>query len=223
MIGALRGCVGRLLFLAILVVGLAAAYLYRDRVRAAWAVLRGEPVTAVRSDVVASEALAAAAQDKLDAVMQGRSAEAAFGTGELQSLLLYRYRDQLPAFVDSPRVQMEDGRVRLSLRIPVDRLPGAGGLGEVAALLPDTTDLTIRGVLLAAPEGRTAFAVDGVTAHSIPLPRRLVPGTLAMLGREPEPGLPDDAITLPLPGGARAAYIRGDSIVILGGGPRTRS
>lgn len=222
MLATLRGCLGRIVFLAIVMAALVAGFVYRDRVRAAWAALRGETAAAARGGPVASPELATAAQDKLDAVVRGDQAEAVFGVAELQSLLEFRYRDVLPAFIDSPRVEITDGRVRLGMRIPVDRFPGARGLGELAALLPDTTDLLIRGALLAAEDGKVAFAVDGVTAHSIPLPRRLVPGALEMLGRQDAPGLPDDAIAVPLPPGTRAAYIRGDSLVILSSGHRPR-
>jgi hypothetical protein len=218
----LRGCLGRLVFLATVIVVLVAGFVYRDRVRAAWAALRGESAAETQAGTAVSAELAATAQEKLDALARGDRSEAVFGTAELQSLLEYRYLDRLPAFIDSPRVEVDGGRVRLSMRIPVDRFPGAKGLGEVAALLPDTTDLVIRGALLAAEDGKVAFAIDGVSAHSIPLPRRLVPGAIEMLGLDAEPGLPADAITVPLPPGARAAYIRGDSIVILSSVQRPR-
>ena len=58
--------------------------------------------------------------------------------------------------------------------------------------------------------------IDAVAAQRIPLPRRLVPSALEALGREDCPDLPDDAIELPLPKGVRAAYVRGDSLVLLG-------
>jgi len=222
MLGAIRGCLGRIVFLAAVLAALVAGFVYRDRVRAAWAVLRGDTAVGARGGPVASPELAAAAQDRLDAVMRGDQAEAAFSVAELQSLLEYRYRDALPAFIDSPRVEIADGRVRLGVRVPVDRFTAARGLAEVAALLPDTTDLLIRGALLAAGDGKVAFAVEGVTAHGIPLPRRLVPGALEMLGRQAAPGLPDDAIEVALPQGTRAAYIRGDSLVILSSGHRPR-
>ncbi|MCI0432537.1 MAG: hypothetical protein L0271_02645 [Gemmatimonadetes bacterium] len=218
-----RGCIGKLFFLGVVAVALVAAFLYRDRLLTAWAVLRGEPTAAVAHDVAVSPELAASAQEKLDAVARGDHTEAAFATDELQSLLEYRYRDRFPAFVDSPRIRIQAGEVSLSVRVPVDRLPARRGLGEITALLPDTTDLVVRGELLAAEDGKVTFAVDGVSAHSIPLPARLVPAALEMLGRKDEPGLRSDAISVPLPEGTRAAYIRGDSIVILSSGQRPRN
>jgi hypothetical protein len=43
----------------------------------------------------------------------------------------------------------------------------------------------------------------------------LVAGALRKLGRNDEPGLPDDALAIPLPPGADAAYVRGDSLIFL--------
>jgi hypothetical protein len=54
-----------------------------------------------------------------------------------------------------------------------------------------------------------------VSAQRFPLPARLVPGALERLGRTDEPGLPPDAIALPLPPGVAAAYVRRDSLVLL--------
>jgi hypothetical protein len=45
-----------------------------------------------------------------------------------------------------------------------------------------------------------------------------VPGALRRLGRKDEAGLPADALSLPLPPGADAAYVRGDSLVFLKNG-----
>jgi hypothetical protein len=194
---------------------------YTDAVRERWEELRGR--TAESSDRPGtSQALADRAWVKVDALRTGDADQASFTDLELQSLLEYRYPEVLPAFVDSPRITLEDDRVRLRVRIPVDRLPQVRDLGEITALLPDTTDLEVRGQLLPAEEGRVAFAVDDVSAHRIPLPRRLVPAALDLLGRKDEPGLRADAIVIPLPGGARAAYVRADSLVLLGRQDRTR-
>jgi hypothetical protein len=120
----------------------------------------------------------------------------------------------MPGFVDSARVQLDGERVRLSGRVPLDRLPSPGALGEVAAVLPDTSDITLTGTLLPLPGNRVALGVDQVTAARIPLPRRIVPAALERLGRTDEPGLPPDAIAIRLPSGVSAAYIRNDSLVL---------
>src|SRR5690606_41604065 len=57
----------------------------------------------------------------------------------------------------------------------------------------------------------------------VPLPARLIPPVLRRLGRKDEDGLPANAIAAPLPAGAGAAYVLGDSMVLVAdGGGRDR-
>lgn len=168
------------------------------------------------STVPVSPALAAQAQDKLARLAEGRASRITLGSAELQSLLRYRYQQLLPAFVDSPVVELQATHLRIRARIPVERLPRLADLGEAANLLPDTTDVTVTGEVLPLDSGRVALAVDAVSVAVIPLPRRMIPPALQRLGRHDEPGLPPDALAVPLPPGAAAAYVRGDSLVLLG-------
>ena len=218
-LGIFGGMLRSLIRLVLLVAVLALGWLYRDRLlelgdvaAERWSVLRK---TGSASADLASVELAAVAQARLDDLKGGLVARASFTTPELQSLLEYRYRGLLPAFVDSPRVAIEGDRLRLRFRVPLSRIPESEDLAEIAGLLPDTTEMVVRGQLLPARDGRIAFAVDEVSAHRIPLPRRLVPMALELLGRKNEPGLPADAISLPLPPWAAGAYVRSDSLVLL--------
>jgi hypothetical protein len=120
----------------------------------------------------------------------------------------------MPGFVDSARVELDGDRMRLSGRVPLDRLPTGGALDEVAAVLPDTAEITLTGTLLPLAGSRVALAVNQVTAARIPLPKRIVPAALDRLGRTDEPGLPGDAIALRLPRGVTSAYVRNDSLVL---------
>ena len=205
------GCLRRLIMLVILVALAGAAWLYRDRIVQAWREARGLR----EAPLVASEALAAAAAARIDSLTAGRLERAAFAEVELQSLLLYRYAGVLPGFVDSARVELDGDRMRLGGRVPLDRLPSGGALGDVAAVLPDTTELTLTGTVLPLDAGRVALGVDQVTAARIPLPRRIIPAALSRLGRTDEPGLPEDAIALRLPKGVSSAYVRNDSLVLI--------
>ncbi len=217
----------RLFLLVIVLVALGAAWIFqddlmamRDRVRAR--VLHSEVggglATPAAMQVPAiTEAVADAAQKKLDRMQHGQSSRASFTTPELQSLLQFRYRQLLPAYIDSPRVKLSGDQVELRMRVPTQRLPQVQELQQLAAFLPDTADLNVTGAVLPSDEGHIAFAVNGVSAQHIPLPKRFVPAALEMLGREDKPGLPADAIVLPLPRGVRSAYVRADSLVLLGG------
>src|SRR5512134_60352 len=175
----MMGCFRRLIVLAVLVVLAGLAWLYRDRIVAAWREARGlreEPL-------VPSEALADAAGARIDSLTGGRLERAAFAEVELQSLLQYRYAGIMPGFVDSARVELDGDRMRVSGHVPLDRLPSGGALDEVAAVLPDTTEITLTGTLLPLEQSRVALAVNQVTAARIPLPRRIVPAALERLGR----------------------------------------
>jgi hypothetical protein len=205
-----RGCVGRVVALFVLLVVLAGAWLFRDRLRDAWRAFRGEDQAAVPTPELADSAEA-----KLRSLADAGTPSVALSALELQSLLLYRYRGIFPAFLDSPTVELEDDRVRLRARVPVDKLPSVDGLGDVAAFLPDTTELRLDGRLLPLDTGRVAFGIDEVSASRVPLPQRIVHGALARLGRVDEAGLPRDAVAVPLPPGVAAAYVRGDSLHLL--------
>lgn len=205
------GCLIRSIFTALLVVVIGTlAFLNRDRIRSAWQDVRG-----IEAPSGPSVELADAAEAKLDALENGDVDKIAFSEVELQSLVTYRYRELLPAFVDSPRVELDGSRIGFKGRVPVDRLPDIGGIGDAATFLPDTTEVEVVGELLPLSGRRAALAVDQVKAARIPLPQRLVPAALSRLGRKDENGLPKDAIAIPLPLGADAAYVRNDSLIFM--------
>lgn len=203
----------RKLVLLVLLVALGGiAWLNRDRIGAALGASRAAEENVEGGP---SEALAERADLKLEDLQQGREPRVALSGDELQSLLRYRFPQLLPPFVDSPRVELRGDRIRVSARIPVESMPNLNELGEAAAFLPDTTEVGLTGSILPLDSGRIALAIDDVSAARIPLPDRLIPGALRRLGRKDEPGLPRDALAVPLPPGAAAAYVRGDSLYLL--------
>lgn len=209
MFGCLKSLIG-LFLIAVLAVVL---FLNRDKISGAWSDLRGGKE---QTTLGPSPELAEIANEKLLQLKSGEAQTVALSENELQSLLQYKYRQLLPAFVDSPRVELDKGKLMVLARVPVERLPQLNELGEAASFLPDTAEVGVTGQLLPLREGRVALAVDQVRAARIPLPKRLVAGALKKLGRKDEAGLPQDALALPLPPGAGNAYVRGDSLVFLG-------
>lgn len=204
------GCMRRAVLLVLLVIVAAGAWFFRDRIVDAWHDLRGTAPVAVQP----SEELADDAERKLDELRAGSAQSVSLSAVELESLLLYRYPGVLPGFLRDTDLELSGDQLQLRARIPIDKLPRVEGL-EVTAFMPDTTDVHVEGKLLPLDSGRVAFAVDRVSAASFPLPSRLVSPALERLGRRDEPGLPRDAIALPLPPGVAAAYIRRDSLVLL--------
>jgi hypothetical protein len=209
------GCLKSLVGLVLVLVVAVFLFLNRDRISTAWHDLRGGKE---ETELRPSQELADLAAGKLAQLKSGETEAVALSENEIQSLLLYKYRQLLPAFVDSPRVELKDGKIIVQARVPVERLPQLSELGEAAAFLPDTTEIGVTGQVLPLRSGRVALAVDQVRAARIPLPKRLVPGALRKLGRKDERGLSADALALPLPPGADAAYVRGDSLVFLKNG-----
>lgn len=209
------GCLIRSIFTFVLVCVIAVfAFLNRDRIRTAWNDLRGGEATVA----VPSQELADRADRKLADLKSGTASQIAISELELQSLLIFKYRELLPAFVDSPKIELDDDRIHVTGRVPVDRLPSVNEIGQAANFLPDTAEIEVIGKLLPLDSRRAAMAVDRVSAARIPLPQRLVASALRKLGRKDEPGLPADALAVPLPPGANAAYVRGDSLVFMSNG-----
>jgi hypothetical protein len=205
------GCLLRTIFTAVLLAVIAVfAFLNRDRISTAWHDFRGTPAV-----VGPSQELSNAADAKLTDLKEGRKNQIAISEVELQSLLKFKYRELLPAFVASPNIQLNDDKIEVSGRVPLDRLPSAGEFGQAVQFLPDTTEIQVVGKLLPLDDRRAALAVDRVSAARIPLPQRLVASALRKLGRKDEPGLPADAMAIPLPLGANAAYVRGDSLFFM--------
>lgn len=205
------GCARRAVMALMLLLLLAGAWLFRDRIRTAWNDWRGND-----DEVVTPSAeLAAGAEAKLDSLRDGSATSVSLSGVELESLLLHRYPGVLPEFLDSPKVELSGDQLRLRGRVPIDKLPRVDGLSEAAAFLPDTTELEVSGRLLPLDSGRVAFGIDDVSAARVPLPDRFISGALTRLGRQDEARLPADAIAVRLPPGAAAAYIRRDSLVLL--------
>jgi hypothetical protein len=208
------GCLKRIIGLVLLVVVVGLVYLNRDKLRQ----LVQRDGDSDSEYVGPSAELAESADAKLQQLKAGQVERIVLNEDELQSLLQYKYRQLLPTFVDSPRISLRDGKIEVRGRLPIDRLPRVKGLGDAADFLPDTTDVSVTGQLLPLGNARTALAVDRVRASGIPLPQRLVADALTRMGRKDEPGLPKDALGLRLPLGAQSAYVRGDSLVLIGNG-----
>lgn len=209
------GCLRRIVVLAFWVGAAVLVWNYRDALVRAWRELR-EPAISVQpaTDTATAAVLKLGALTGEDPPPRVVLAEA-----EVQSLVRARVASVIPLFIGSPRVELEDGRASLAFRVATERLAGLADPGGIVPLLPDTTDLIASTQLIPLDAHRMALAVDELTAENIPLPDGLIPLVLARLGRTDEPGLPPDAVAVPLPPGAADAYIRRDSLVFLGRRP----
>lgn len=210
----IRGCIRMVVALAVVAGVLVVAWLNRDQLERAWRSARVDVETPA-GDSKVSPAAAERAQEKLTTLETGGRDRIALGEDELQSLIRYRYSQLLPVFVDTPRITLDEGRIRLRARLPVDKLPRVDELGQIAALLPDTTEIAVRAAVLPLDSGRVALAVEQMSAADVPLPRRFTPALLKHLGRRDQPGVPENAVGVPLPPGAGGAYVERDSLVLV--------
>lgn len=205
----MRGCVARMLILAV-AVGLAVlAWENRDELRTAWDRARGQ-----QHEV--SPELAAQADAKLAALGGDGGVNRVSLTGpELQSLLEYRWGGLLPPDVGSPRVGMNDGRVTLEATVATARFGRVSELREIVAFLPDTAGLRAVGTFVPMEDGQVGLEVHELSAASIPVPRQLIPTVLARFPGGGDPGLPSNAVAIPLPAGIRTVFVSGDSLVFV--------
>jgi hypothetical protein len=161
-----------------------------------------------------SAALADSVLARLQEFRQGEEGQITFGGREVTSVLRYSLPGLIPSGVYDLKVALRDGQVRLSAQVVVAAFPGLPDLGPVLGILPDTLDVVVNASLVPFGEEESALLVHGVEASRIPLPRRLIPEILRAIGRVDRPGLPREALAVPLPAGLGSAYILSDSLII---------
>jgi hypothetical protein len=138
----------------------------------------------------------------------------ALGGSELTSVLRYSVPSLVPDGVFNPEVRLEGGRVNLSAKVALGSFPDLPELGPIIGILPDTLDVALQASLMPFGNGMAALLVHRLEASRIPLPRRMIPGILTAMGRTGRPGLPPEALLLPLPSGLGSAYILTDSLIL---------
>ena len=200
---------GRIAALVVIVSLVAIAWFNRHELGEAW-----DRVVGDRSQ--ASPELAALADDKL-ASLGGESGvdRVALNEDELQSLIEYRWGGFLPADVADPRVQVSDGRVTLEGSVATARFGRVEELQEILAFLPDTAALRAVASFVPLDSGRVALEVHELGAAGIPVPKQLIPTVLGRFRGSSAPGLPANALAVPLPPGIRGVFVSGDSLVFL--------
>lgn len=175
---------------------------------------------AVEVGPVPSPGLAEATLDRFEDFRDGRLPEGRLllGGAELTSVIRYSLPGLLPPGVDEPLVDFQDQSMLLSARVAVSAFPDLPALDEVLGLLPDTVMIEMRASLFQLGADHAALHVERVEASRIPLPGRMVPGILEALGRADRPGLPRDAMALPLPDGVDSAFVQDGHLVLVAEG-----
>lgn len=203
----------RVVSLLVVVAAVVVAWYHRAELQGFWsefrAVVGGEPQEP-------SRALAESARAKLDRLAEEDPPErVVLSEAEVQSLIQFGPRSAIPDYVVSPVVRFERDRVHLRALVATAHFPKAEELGEVIGFLPDTAEVAAVGQLIPLPGPHVGLAIDEISAARVPLPRGLIPVVLRRMGRTDQPGLPPDALSLPLPEGATAAYVRNGTLVLV--------
>lgn len=203
------GCLRRVVGLVALVVAGAAVWLYfGDDLRAFWDERTGSAAPALTGAELSDHTM-----ERIAALRATPGDRLALSETELQSLVDHEYAAFIPAFLASPRVGVNDGRVRLSGRVSTDFIRERVDLGDAAGFLPDTAEVAVRGHLIPSGQGRVGLAVDQVTAARIPVPEALVGRLLRTAGAGSDPSLGERVIPIGLPEPLASAYVHGDSVV----------
>ena len=204
-----RGCLGRLIALALVAVILTVAWYNRDQIVGLWEQFRG-----VETEV--SPELAVRADQKLASLGEGGGAgRVALNEAELQSLIQYRWAGFLPPDVVNPKVGLGDGQVTLEAGVATARFEQVSELRDILAFLPDTAGLRAVGSFVPLDSEHVALEVHELGAASIPVPKPLIPVVLSRFRGSGEPGLAPNAVAVPLPPGIQDVFISGDSLVFV--------
>jgi hypothetical protein len=138
----------------------------------------------------------------------------AVGSREVTSVLRYSLPGLIPPGIRDPEVTLREGQVHLSAEVIVAAFPDLPDLGPIMGILPDTLRVVLHASLTPFDTEDSALLVQGIEASRIPIPRRLIPEILTAMGRVDRPGLPPEALAVPLPAGLASAYILADSLIL---------
>jgi hypothetical protein len=145
---------------------------------------------------------------------EGGDGQMALSGREVTSVIRYSLPGLIPSGIRDPEVSFEEGRVHLSAQVVMGAFPRLPDLGPILGILPDTLNVELEASLMPFGQEESALLIHGVQASRIPIPRRLIPEILRAMGRVDRPGLPPEAMAVPLPTGLGAAYIQADSLII---------
>jgi hypothetical protein len=211
----LGGLIRKLLILLLLVLAAYAGWLWGPEVFPGIHERLGLSGVGDLEVVVSSPELADTVLAEIQRFRRGEGpAQLSLDASRLTSAARFSIPELMPAGVVDPEIRLMEGRIHLRSRLALESFPELPDLGPFLGILPDTLDVALEASVMPFGEGRAALLIHKVEAMRIPLPGRLVPEILQAMGRANEPGLPPEAIMVPLPSGLASAYILSDSLVL---------
>jgi len=160
-----------------------------------------------------------AALDRVEGLSGARAGtEVRLSGPELESILRFSLSSLVPNGVADPRIRFEAGEVRTSARVSGALLGDVPELISRLGVLDETVGIELDGTLVPYGDGAVSFVVSRLRIGGVPIIGPLIPRTLDALGRNRRDDLPDHAILAPLPAGLSAAWVRGDTLILVAGG-----
>lgn len=214
MIGCLRSIVAKTLAFLALVAAAYAGWVWGPAVFPrvqSWLGMSPPTSTVAPS---ASPALADSVVERVQEFRERGDGQMALGSREVTSVIRYSVPGLLPSGITDPTVSLEDGEMHLAARLIRSEFPDLPDLGSILGMLPDTLNVEVHASLMPFGQDEAALLVQGLEASRIPIPRRLIPEILRAMGRRDRPGLPPEAMSIPLPSGLSSAYIVSDSLIL---------
>ena len=167
-------------------------------------------------DVQASLALSDLTMDRFERLRWGESDDMlVLSSAEISSVVRYAIPGIIPPGLLEPRVDFEEGQVRLSVRVVAREFPGLPKLDEIIGLLPDTMAVEMQGVMALLDQSHFSLIVNKLWMFKTPMPSSLIPAILTAFGREGRKALPRNALLIPKPDGIELAFVQGDSLFLL--------
>lgn len=165
-------CLGRLLLAIILILLLAAGWLYRDEV-VRWGRGVVDPMSVARRTGTPSPEALARANDQLAVLVQERPDSVVLGAAELASLVVAGSELLGVDGVDSVEVELGDRAIRVRTMLATGRLPE-----RLRRMIPGTPaayeEVIIHGGLVPARAGVAEWEFERVIVRGLPLPADVV-------------------------------------------------
>jgi hypothetical protein len=194
----------------VIVAGVAAAWLYQDRVLDAALQLTGRRREAGAAVGRPGTRALTAARARADSVRRGTADSVILSPAETASLIGDGLEPGVRRQLDSLEVRLLDGQIEVGARVESRRLP-LESLGPLGLTLHARERVRATGPLRVAGPGRGEWRIDRLDVAGVPLPRDAV---APLLGR----ALGDSRGFLPvaIPSGVRDIRIRPSGAVLFG-------
>ena len=218
----MMGCLAapfRALGCLVLIAALALGWLYRDRlVDEGHRLLDRIPVPPSSRGPASESARPgtrslASARSKIDSLNGWRADSVVLTPAEVASLIGSGLSPELRRDLDSLRVELLDGQVRVRARLRTEHLP-KDALGPLSGALGPTEPIEAAGPLRVTGPRQGEWAVRSLRIGDVPIPRPAVPHVVERV-------LGDSRETVPwtVPAGVRAVRVRPDGATLYGAPP----